>query len=94
MIEHADYCPEKGDRRCDCDYEVRIRADEHARTEGHLREFADEVRAEERKRAASAVRAAAAAWDHQSWWVHRIFGPSIRAVYEHAAEVVEGGSGE
>lgn len=27
-ILHADYCPEKGDMRCDCDYEQRVRADE------------------------------------------------------------------
>lgn len=28
MIEHENGCPEKGDLRCDCDYEARVRAEE------------------------------------------------------------------
>jgi hypothetical protein len=30
-VEHDDYCPDKGDRRCDCNWEARIRADERER---------------------------------------------------------------
>lgn len=26
-VEHEDHCPDKGDRRCDCDWESRVRAD-------------------------------------------------------------------
>ena len=31
MIEHDDHCPDKGDRRCDCEWEARVRADERER---------------------------------------------------------------
>ena len=41
-IEHDDYCPDKGDRRCDCDWEARVRADERAAVLADLRAKADE----------------------------------------------------
>ena len=30
-IEHQNHCPERGDRRCDCAWEARVRADERAK---------------------------------------------------------------
>ena len=48
MIEHEDHCPEKGDRRCDCDYEAQIRNDERER--GDTAASMRAARADERQR--------------------------------------------
>lgn len=37
MAEHKNYCPETGDRRCDCDYDDQVRAEENALNKAWLK---------------------------------------------------------